>query len=100
MASVEMLIRAGHEVRAFARSAAGFRSRNPDARVEVAEGDILDRAAVAAALEDADAVVHCVDSGATKDGTLGDGRCGTCHGDTAGTTDSDKAYPRSGTVTE
>jgi nucleoside-diphosphate-sugar epimerase len=61
MASVKMLIRAGHEVRAFARSAEGFRSRVPDDRVEVAEGDLLDRAAVAAALEDADAVVHCVD---------------------------------------
>jgi nucleoside-diphosphate-sugar epimerase len=66
MASVEMLIRAGHEVRAFARSAEGFHSRNPDARVEVAEGDILDRAAVAAALEDADAVVHCVDFAAQE----------------------------------
>jgi nucleoside-diphosphate-sugar epimerase len=61
MASVRMLIRAGHEVRGFARSAEAFRSRHPDDRVEVAEGDILDRAAVAAALEDADAVIHCVD---------------------------------------
>ncbi len=61
MASVKMLVRAGHEVRAFARSAEVFRSRHPDDRVEVAEGDILDRAAVAAALEDTDAVVHCID---------------------------------------
>lgn len=61
MASVKMLVRAGHQVRGFARSARTFRSRIPDERVEVAEGDILDRAAVAAALEDADAVIHCVD---------------------------------------
>ncbi|NIN73559.1 MAG: NAD-dependent epimerase/dehydratase family protein [Gemmatimonadetes bacterium] len=61
MASVKMLVRAGHEVRGFARSAGAFRSRQPDDRVEVAEGDILDRAAVAAALEGADAVIHCVD---------------------------------------
>jgi nucleoside-diphosphate-sugar epimerase len=61
MASVKMLIRAGHAVRAFARSAELFKSRQPDDRVEVVEGEVLDRAAVAAALEDADAVVHCVD---------------------------------------
>ncbi|UCC71675.1 MAG: NAD-dependent epimerase/dehydratase family protein [Gemmatimonadota bacterium] len=60
-ASVRMLIRAGHEVRAFVRAAEVFRDRCPEERVEVVEGDILDRAAVATALEDADAAVHCVD---------------------------------------
>jgi nucleoside-diphosphate-sugar epimerase len=60
IASVKMLVRAGHEVRGFARSAEAFRSHIADDRVEVAEGDILDRSAVAAALEDADAVIHCV----------------------------------------
>lgn len=60
-ASVKMLVRAGHEVRAFARRAEGFRSRYPDDRVDIVEGDILDRAAVAAALDEVDAVVHCVD---------------------------------------
>ncbi|MGD2152802.1 MAG: SDR family NAD(P)-dependent oxidoreductase [Gemmatimonadales bacterium] len=66
MASVKMLIRAGHEVLAFARSAEALRSHIADDRVDVAEGDILDRAAVAAALEDADAVVHCVDFAAQE----------------------------------
>jgi nucleoside-diphosphate-sugar epimerase len=61
MASVKMLSRAGHEVRAFVREAERFRNCYPDEQVDVAEGDILDRAAVAAALEDADAVIHCVD---------------------------------------
>jgi nucleoside-diphosphate-sugar epimerase len=60
-ACVQMLVRAGHEVRAFARTAGGLRSRLRNDRVDVAEGDILDRAAVAAALENADAVIHCVD---------------------------------------
>lgn len=60
MASVKMLVRAGHQVRAFARRPEIFGSRQPDDRVEVVEGDILDRAAVATALEDADAVIHCI----------------------------------------
>ncbi len=60
-AAVQMLVRAGHQVRAFVCQAAAFRGRCPEERVQVVEGDLLDRAAVAAALEDVDAVVHCVD---------------------------------------
>lgn len=61
LASVEMLVRAGHEVRAFVRSPEKFHRLCQETRVEVTEGDICDRAAVAEALEGADAVVHCVD---------------------------------------
>jgi nucleoside-diphosphate-sugar epimerase len=61
LASVRTLVRAGHEVRAFVRRPEEFGRLSPETRVEVAEGDILDRAAVAAALDGADAVVHCVD---------------------------------------
>ncbi len=61
LATVNMLVRAGHQVRAFVRTAARLRGRCREERIEVVEGDILDRAAVAAALSGADAVIHCVD---------------------------------------
>ncbi|KPK65808.1 MAG: hypothetical protein AMS21_03805 [Gemmatimonas sp. SG8_38_2] len=61
LACVEMLIRAGHQVRAFVRDPAKFKRLCFETRVEVVEGDILDRASVAAALETADAAIHCVD---------------------------------------
>ena len=61
LASVHMLVRAGHEVRAFVRSSATFFRRCAERRLEVVEGDILDRASVAEAMEDADAAIHCVD---------------------------------------
>lgn len=61
LASVQMLLRAGHEVRAFVRDAARFQRLNPDRRAEVVEGDIGERAHVAEALDGADAVIHCVD---------------------------------------
>jgi len=61
LASVHMLIRAGHQVRAFVRRPEHFRRRCSEERVEVVQGDILDRADVATAMEGAEAVVHCVD---------------------------------------
>jgi nucleoside-diphosphate-sugar epimerase len=56
-----MLVRAGHQVRAFVRRSEDFQRRLGDARVDVVEGDVLDRAATGAALEGSDAVIHCVD---------------------------------------
>jgi len=61
LACVEMLVRAGHQVRAFVRDPAKFERLCSETRVEVVEGDILDRATVAAALEMTDATIHCVD---------------------------------------
>ena len=68
LASVEMLLRAGHEVRAFVRDELKFRSLNADRRAEVVEGDISDRAHVAEALDGADAVIHCVEFPPTQFG--------------------------------
>jgi nucleoside-diphosphate-sugar epimerase len=61
LACVQMLVRAGHQVRAFVRSRERFQRLCPEKRVESAEGDILDRGAVAEGLAGADAVLHCVD---------------------------------------
>ena len=61
LATVQMLLRAGHEVRAFVRSGPEFLRRSSEGRVELVEGDALDPAAVAAAIEGADAVIHGVD---------------------------------------
>lgn len=61
LASVHMLVRAGHEARAFVRSRDSFLDRSSEPRVEVVEGDILDVAATEQALAGADAVIHCVD---------------------------------------
>lgn len=60
LACVGMLVRAGHAVRALVRSRAKFQRLSREHRVEVVTGDILDRASVAAAMEGADAAVHCV----------------------------------------
>ncbi len=60
LASVGMLVRAGHTVRALVRSPEKFQRLSGEERVEVVTGDILDRASVAAVMEGADAVVHCV----------------------------------------
>jgi nucleoside-diphosphate-sugar epimerase len=56
-----MLVRAGHEVRAFVRSEEAFRQVSSEERIDVVEGDILDRGSVGEALGGAEAVVHCVD---------------------------------------
>jgi nucleoside-diphosphate-sugar epimerase len=61
LACAQMLVRAGHRVRAFVRRPDDFQRRCSEPRIEVVAGDILDRSAVVAALADADAVVHCVD---------------------------------------
>jgi nucleoside-diphosphate-sugar epimerase len=61
LASLQMLIQAGHEVRAFVRDGERLRRRCRHERVEIAEGDIMDRTAVAGALDGADAVLHCVE---------------------------------------
>jgi nucleoside-diphosphate-sugar epimerase len=61
LACVHMLVRAGHRARAFVRRTEEFRRVCREDRVEVVEGDVLDRAAVATALEATDAVIHCVD---------------------------------------
>lgn len=60
-ACVTTLLRTGHQVRAFVRRPDEFRRRCPDFRVQVAVGDILDRAATGSGLEGSDAVVHCID---------------------------------------
>jgi nucleoside-diphosphate-sugar epimerase len=60
LACAEMLLRAGHQVRAFVRSEERFRDLSDDRRAEVFEGDIRQRADVAEALDGADAVLHCV----------------------------------------
>lgn len=60
LAAVRMLVRAGHTVRAMVRSREKFHRLSPEDRVEVVSGEILDRASVAAAMEEADAAVHCV----------------------------------------
>ncbi len=60
LASAHMLIQAGHSVRAFVRSPEAFSRLSKDERIEVVEGDLLDRGAVAAAMEETDAVLHCV----------------------------------------
>ncbi len=69
LASVEMLLRAGHEVRAFVRDELKFRSLNADPRAEAVEGDICDRTDVAEALDGSDAVIHCVDFPPTQFGS-------------------------------
>lgn len=61
LACVHMLVRAGHQVRAFVRVPEDFRRRCSEERVEVVQGDILDRADVAGATDGAEAVIHCVD---------------------------------------
>jgi len=61
LACVHMLVRAGHQVRAFVRVPEEFRRRCPEDRVEVVKGDVLDRADVAGATDGAEAVIHCVD---------------------------------------
>ncbi|UCF19401.1 MAG: NAD-dependent epimerase/dehydratase family protein [Gemmatimonadota bacterium] len=61
LACVGMAIRAGHRVRALVRDPPAFRARCPDERVEIVEGDVLDRAAVGLALENTDALIYCVD---------------------------------------
>ena len=60
LACTEMLLRAGHQVRAFVRSEERFRGLSSDSRAEVFEGDICERADVAEALDGVDAVLHCV----------------------------------------
>jgi dihydroflavonol-4-reductase len=61
LACVHMLIRAGHAARAFVRRPSEFRRLCSEDQVEIMEGDILDRASVATALQGCDAVIHCVD---------------------------------------
>ncbi len=61
LAVVNMLIRAGHEVRAFVRRPQALAGRCRDDRVEVVVGDVLDRAAVADTISGSEAIVHCVD---------------------------------------
>jgi nucleoside-diphosphate-sugar epimerase len=61
LAAVQMLVRAGHDVRALVRQPDLFARRSREQRVEVVQGDILDRFAVSAATAGVDAVVHCVD---------------------------------------
>jgi nucleoside-diphosphate-sugar epimerase len=56
-----MLVRAGHSARALVRRPAEFERLCSEDRVEVVEGDILDRTGVAQALAATDAVIHCVD---------------------------------------
>jgi nucleoside-diphosphate-sugar epimerase len=61
LASVHAALRAGHQVRAFARRPLEFERRCGDERVEIVGGDILDRGSVGAALEGSEAIIHCVD---------------------------------------
>jgi nucleoside-diphosphate-sugar epimerase len=61
LACVHMLVRAGHQVRAYVRRSEDFQRRQGDERADVVEGDVLDRTATGAALEGSDAVIHCVD---------------------------------------
>ena len=61
LACIEMLVRAGYRARAFVRRPAEFKRLCCEDRVEVVEGDILDRTGVAKALGATDAVIHCVD---------------------------------------
>ncbi|NIR74934.1 MAG: SDR family NAD(P)-dependent oxidoreductase [Gemmatimonadetes bacterium] len=60
-ACVKAAVQAGHEVRALVRNEEEFRRVATEPRVEVWEGDILDRAEAGEALTGTDAVVHCVD---------------------------------------
>ena len=60
LAVVKMLVRAGHDVRAVVRRPDDFQERCPDDRVEINVGDVQDRTMVAAALDGADAAIHCV----------------------------------------
>lgn len=60
-ASAGMLLKAGHRVRALVEAAGEFASLAPDERIDVEEVDLLERGAVAEALGDTDAVVHCAD---------------------------------------
>jgi nucleoside-diphosphate-sugar epimerase len=60
LACTEMLLRAGHRVRAFVRSEERFRDLVSDPRADVIAGDIRERAEVAEAVEGMDAVLHCV----------------------------------------
>lgn len=59
--SADMLLKAGHTVRAFAGSEEEFAELGPDPRIEFEEVDLLNRGAVAEALGDTDAVLHCAD---------------------------------------
>ncbi len=61
LAAVNMLIRAGHEVRAFVRRPEALAGLCREDRVEVVVGDVLDRAAVAETISGSEAIVHCVD---------------------------------------
>ncbi len=61
LATVNMLVRAGHQVRAFVRRSEALAGRCREDRVEVVEGDMLDRAAVADTISGSEALVHCVD---------------------------------------
>ncbi len=61
LAAVNMLVRAGHQVRAFVRRPQALAGRCREDRVEVVEGDVLDRTAVAEMISGSEAVVHCVD---------------------------------------
>jgi len=58
LAVARMLVRAGHYVIAFVHNVGEFRRLCREERVGVLEGDILDRASVAA-VDRADAVIHC-----------------------------------------
>jgi nucleoside-diphosphate-sugar epimerase len=60
LAVVKMLVQAGHAVRAVVRRPDEFQDRCRDDRVEINVGDMEDRTMVAAALEGADAAIHCV----------------------------------------
>lgn len=61
LAAAQMLLRAGHAVRAFVRDESRFRDLCRDPRVEVVEGDIRERADTAEGLAGSEAIVHCVD---------------------------------------
>lgn len=56
-----MALRAGHDVRAVVHRSESLAGRKLDPRIEVAEGEMLDRASVERAVAGCDAVIHCVD---------------------------------------
>lgn len=66
LAAVNMLVRAGHQVRAFVRRPQALAGRYPVEKVEVVEGDVLDRTVVAETISGSEAVIHCVDFPATE----------------------------------
>jgi uncharacterized protein YbjT (DUF2867 family) len=59
---VERLLDAGHEIRVLARSRAGAESRTWASRVEIAEGDLMDRDTLPEALEGVQAAYYLVHS--------------------------------------